>query len=138
MRGSTTSSSRSRAKPTIKSRYGASPARSFPCSNRVRWIDWLGIYPDQESIVPASYLPVVTIIHAEIRPAGCRKSGADIISSLLPRLRNESEIHRALLIEAYRKGQQRRCRNRRRPTRSRLRQRRQWVPPSRTREGISA
>jgi hypothetical protein len=47
--------------------------------------------------------------------------GADIIGSLLPRLRNESHRHRTLLVEPYAK-RQRRCRNRRRPTQSRSRQ----------------
>src|SRR5215216_4316281 len=37
----------------IRSQSGALPARSFPCSIRIRWINGIGFYPDWESIVPA-------------------------------------------------------------------------------------
>ena len=37
----------------IRSRSGALPARSFPCSIRVRWINGIGFYRDRESVVPA-------------------------------------------------------------------------------------
>jgi len=86
--------------------------------------------PDQESIVPASHLPVATIIHSRDPPRWMLESGADIISSLLPRLRNESQFHRPFRVEAHAEGE-RRCPNRRSPTRCRLRQRRLLVPLTR-------
>jgi hypothetical protein len=53
-----------------------------------------------------------------------------IIGSRIPYLRDESHAHRPFRIEAYRKGQQRRCRDRRLPTQCLSRQQ-LWlaIPP---------
>jgi hypothetical protein len=71
--------------------------RLFRCSTRFHRLDGLGFYPDQESIVPASYLPVVTIIHS--RDQTCRMSqvwGSDhfgVVADLSAQISSGRPVH---------------------------------------------